>query len=410
MKQRLLSVAALSLMAAAAHAGTDTTTEALKSRIDTLEERIELLLEETADLKSGFNYTTVQEGRNVSGLGDAASKVYYSKSPLSVGGYGEMYWANPDNGGAYADVYRFVPYFGYKFSDHIVMNAEVEFEHGGDEVALEFMYVDFLLGPAVNLRLGHLLVPMGLVNMRHEPTLFNTVQRPEVERYLLSSTWHENGAVAYGSIGDSGLEYHIGVVNALDLTAGNGGGATGWIRSGRMGSDKSSMSSVAVVGRLDYTGVTGLLAGVSLYHGDAAQNTPSGSRATLYDLHASYAYGGFALRGLYTAATVDGAEKWGIADAATEASGYYVNLSFDLFSLGSRSERLPLFVQYESYDPIEKTVDGTLYDVGQKTTTVGVNYAPLSQVVLKLDYAMKAYDDPSKADVDTLSFGLGFLF
>lgn len=47
-------------------------------------------------------------------------------------------------------MYRFIPYIGYKFTDSIILNAEIEFEHGanterGGEVTVEFLYLDFLL-------------------------------------------------------------------------------------------------------------------------------------------------------------------------------------------------------------------------------------------------------------------------
>ncbi|MEA1920198.1 MAG: hypothetical protein U9N52_10185 [Campylobacterota bacterium] len=218
MKKPLISLALISVIGASnLLASTESEIKALKAQIAELEQKTELLIEETTDIKSGaFGYTKVDEAQTVIGMGDAASKVYYSKSPLSIGGYGEMYYANPDSGDSKTDVYRFVPYIGYKFSDNIILNTELEFEHSGDTVAVEFMYLDFLINSAFNIRLGHLLVPMGLVNVRHEPTLFNTVQRPEVERYILPSTWHENGVLAYGSIGESGLNYTAGFVNALN--------------------------------------------------------------------------------------------------------------------------------------------------------------------------------------------------
>ena len=38
--------------------------------------------------------------------------------------------AESDEGNNTADMYRFITYIGYKFSDKIVMNTELEFEHG----------------------------------------------------------------------------------------------------------------------------------------------------------------------------------------------------------------------------------------------------------------------------------------
>ena len=103
------------------------------------------------------------------GLGAAASKVYFSKNPLSIGGYGEVIYQDPRGGstGNLSDNYRFVPYFSYRFSDKIIFNSEVEFEHT-NEVAVEFSYLDFLLSPELSVRLGHVLVPIGMTNLKHE--------------------------------------------------------------------------------------------------------------------------------------------------------------------------------------------------------------------------------------------------
>jgi hypothetical protein len=43
-------------------------------------------------------------------------------------------------------------------------------------------------------------------------------------------------------------------------------------------------------------------------------------------------------------------------------------------------------------------------------TTVGLNFFPHEQVVLKLDYAMKAYEKSTTEDFNTLSFSMGFIF
>jgi len=389
----------------------------LKAQIAELQEKTDALIDETSDLKTGFNYTTVDTDASVNGMGPAASKVYYSKSPLSIGGYGEMYWSSPDKDGAagdaYTDLYRFVPYIGYKFTDSIVLNTEIEFEHGGEEVSVEFMYLDFLFSSAFNLQVGHLLVPMGLVNQRHEPTLFNTVQRPDVEQYLIPSTWHETGVLAYGNIGDTGLSYSGGVINALALDNDNnmpGSVTKQWIKSGRVGGEEEGpMQRVAFVGRLDYTGLTGLLIGTSAYYGAATQGRPSGVDAFIYDIHGQYEFAGFKLKGLYTATRVSNAEKI-FAEAADGAEGYYVNAEYNVLAALPTTKKLPVFVQYEHYDPVSSVAGGVRPDLEQTNTTVGLNFFPYEQVVLKADYAMADYHDAALEDYNTFSVAMGFIF
>ena len=72
--------------------------------------------------------------------------------------------------------------------------------------------------------------------------------------------------------------------------------------------------------------------------------------------------------------------------------------------------KLPLFVQYDTYDKKEQLANAADPHAGETVTTVGLNFFPHEQVVLKVDYAMKDFDDAAKEDFDTLSFGLGFIF
>jgi len=405
------------ILSLAAFLVTDAMAVSLEERVAALEETNKTLTEEVLATQTG-GFTLVEPGQSYSGLGDAASKVYYSKNPLSIGGYGEMYYANPEGSDDYADVYRFITYFGYKFSDSVILNAEIEYEHGanadnGGEVVLEFMYLDFLMKKEINLRLGNLLVPMGLINLRHEPTLFNTVQRPEVEQKLIPSTWHENGALAYGRFSDVGIEYTAGIINALNVDSNKTANAdSGWIRSGRQGSAKKASFTPAFVGRVDYTGTTGLLLGASVYYGDGSnlKDDPeeiSGLTTTMFDIHGSYETGPFKAIALYTQTNLDGAEKLP-NEAVEKASGYYVNTAYDLSGLVGIDYKLPVFAQYQNYNPVEQTVDGLNEDAYQtEIVTIGFNFFPADQAVVKVDYAMK---EVNNVDENIFSLGIGFIF
>jgi len=402
----------------AAILATGAAAETLEERVAALESKNEILTEEVLASQTG-GFTLVDTTKSYNGMGAAASKVYYSDSPLSIGGYGEMYYANPKGSDDYADVYRFITYFGYKFSDNVILNAEIEFEHGanaedGGEVVIEFMYLDFLWKDEVNFRLGHVLVPMGLVNLRHEPTLFNAVQRPEVEQKLLPSTWHENGALAYGRFGDIGIEYTTGVINALNLdSAETAAPDSGWIRDGRQGAGKKASFQPAFVGRVDYTGTAGLLVGASVYYGTGSNlkddlTKTSGLTTTMFDVHATYENGPFRATGLYTQTNLDGAENIS-PEAVEKASGYYANAAYDIGGLVGIDYKVPVFVQYENYNPVESTVDGFDEDTYKtEKTTIGFNFFPVDQAVIKVDYALR--DEGIKEREEIFSLGLGFIF
>ncbi len=404
MKNTKLSFILASMLALSASSFADDASDIveLKQQVKELQEMSQTLIDETSDLKTGFNYTTVDVEKSYSGLGAAASKVYYSKSPLSIGGYGEMFYSRTtkDNGdvSSKVDVYRFVPYIGYKFTDNIILNTEIEFEHGGvanssgtakgGEVIVEFMYLDFLINKNFNVRTGNMLMPMGLINERHEPTLFTTVQRPSTSKYLIPSTWHESGVMAYGNIID-GLEYKVAGVTALKV-ADNG---TKWIRNGRGGSFKNTDPELGLTARLDYTGTNNLMVGASIYNDKDIM---------MWDVHADYKVAGARFYGVYTQTTRSDANNTQVQ----AAKGGYLNASYDVLSLTSIKDNLPLFIQYETINPEAEFGDGSTTE-STDTITIGLNYFPHPQVVLKADYAMATID--SKTD-KTASLSMGFIF
>ncbi|WP_304545257.1 porin [Sulfurimonas microaerophilic] len=407
LSKKALSLVAFSLLTTATFADTNQDIEALKAEIQELREITQTLADETSSLKTGVGFNVVDTTQSYSGLASAASKVYYSKSPLSIGGYGEMFYAyNKEDGKSLLDVYRFVPYIGYRFSDNIILNAELEFEHGGAEdgntasgyVVVEFMYLDFLINDYANIRAGHMLVPMGLINERHEPTLFTTVQRPQTEKYIIPSTWHDSGVMVYGQVTDN-LSYKLAAISALKTEA----DGKSWIRDGRGGSFKQTDPNLGFVARMDYTGINGLLVGASVYNAPSGDETSS--RTTISDLHLDYKQSGFRLYGVYSQVDRSDAEDIN-ATAVESAYGGYLNASFDILSLTNSSDMLPLFVQYEQLSPQDKLADGTGNE-STKITTVGLNYFPHEQVVIKFDHAMQK---GGFGDSDTTSISLGFIF
>lgn len=385
----------------------------LKAEISELREITQSLIDETSDLKTGFNYTTVDTSKSYSGLGSAASKVYYSKSPLSIGGYGKMDYYHKSNEDGTAsdniDVYRFIPYIGYKFTDNIIMNTEIEFEHGGakeDEakngyVIIEFMYLDFLFNENANLRVGNQLMPMGLINEKHEPTLFTTVQRPNTSKKLIPSTWHENGVMLYGQLAEN-LSYNLGAFSGLQLDRGTGEG-NDWLRDSRVGSfriDEKGGERLELAGtlRVDYTGINGLFIGASAY---------VDSNLVMSDLHFDYSLDAFRTYGVYTQTS----RSETVVGEPEKAKGGFINASYDLLSFTKIQNRVPAFVQYESVSAQDTITGGGSVD-STDTITVGLNYFPHEQVVFKADYAMSK--DNSKAanedQTDIFSLSMGFIF
>ena len=365
-------------------------------------------------------YASVDVTKSQSGMGAAASKVYYSENPLSIGGYGEVYLSNPSNKDAFTDVYRFIPYIGYKFSDNIILNTEIEFEHGGEEVAIEFIYLDFLFNQYANIRIGQQLVPMGLINLRHEPTLFPTVLRAETETYIIPSTWNELGVSAYGST--DYFEYQAGIINALNLNSSKTqNGDSDWIRDARRGSaEKISAQKAAFVGRVDYIGFDGLKIGGSIYYGNGSNDNSGNSlpsvgnddlKMFIYEVHTAYKKNSLFVNALWTQASLGGADKIPGSTVAKKAEGGYLNIGYNFFRhLDELSVNMPVFYQFEQYNPVKEFANAASTFSDITTHTFGINYFPHEQVVLKAEYQKKDDKNLESEKIKTASVSFGFIF
>ena len=425
-----------------------------KTAIEVLEEKIEVLAEEIADLRSEQAVPDEADpNASFSGLGPAASKVYQRDPGLSIGGYGDIrfrhFLENERGSQDVFDALRFVLYTGYKFNDRLVLNSEVEFEHGSTSgsgsASVEFLTVDFLLEEEFNIRAGLLLLPMGFLNEVHEPPFYYGAERPEVERQILPSTWRENGVGIFGTVdlgaaGDVG--YRMYAVNGFDATGFDSSG----LRGGRQSGSKALADHWAFVGRLDYdmsAVVPGLTFGGSVYAGKSGQNQEitrcvdfcdnSGlfpgdpvpvpeiqsfpipdTFVRIYELHAQYQAYGLKLRGLFAQAFLDDARRLSSAlgtTVAKEMIGGYAEIGYDVLPLVWESEMsLEPFFRYERLDTQHAVASGFSKDPARDydLLVVGLSFKPIPQVVIKMDY--RDFRAKKGSLEDEFQASIGFVF
>ena len=399
------------------------------TEIAELERRIELLALEIEKLRTGG---AVDETPLVGekGLGPAASTVYRKDQGVAIGGYGEMLYTNyagdredgePSGKTDQLDYLRQVLYFGYKFSDSILFNSEIEFEHASTDksgsVSVEFAYLEFQMRPEIGLRAGMLLVPVGFINELHEPPIFYGARRPEVERAIIPTTWRENGAGLFGSAGP--FEYRSYVVVGLAST---GFSASG-IRGGRQKGSKSKAEDFALTGRLDFVGVPGLLVGGSFFSGNSGQGAvvdeqTIGGRVTLFDLHGQYEYRGLYLRGLWTRSTIGDVSLLnqqngftGDESVGEVQGGWYAEAAFDLMSLKPKGRwSLSPYLRYEELNTQREVPVGweSNPSTDQRIVTAGIEVKPIPQVVFKFDYQNVKND--ARTGVSRFNIAMGYLF
>lgn len=400
---------------------TDTT------RLAELERKVDALTRELEEKQVGDLFQEV--GDSAHGLAPAASKVYFApERTLSLGGYGEAVYYNYDGEKASeADMYRAILYTGFKYNDKLVLNTEMEFEHGTTgsegEVSVEFAYIDYLHAPELNLRAGLVLVPMGLVNEIHEPTTFFSVRRPDVENRIIPTTWREMGVGAHGELGR--VSYSAYLLNGLRAD----GFSPKGIRDGRQKGSKAQAEDFAGVLRIDIEAADGFTIGGSGYLGDSGQTLNPAVGTQILEAHAELRQGGLTVRALAVAAEVDDAAELSriIANKDTETpvadgdidpvgermTGWYAEAGFDVMTLVDDAGTLGVipFVRFEQYNTQDKVPDGFKAVKGGndiEVITAGINIKPVDEVVLKAD--MQFYDSGDGKAVDQFNLGLGYVF
>lgn len=405
------------------------------TEIKEMKKQIQVLTEEMEKLKLG----AVAEPKYESfmGLGPAASKVYSLGKGLSIGGYGEVVYSNYQDSTKkdFGDAYRFILYGGYKFNDWILMNTELEFEHAGignvggrePEVYVEFSYLDFLLSKSFNLRTGLLLMPVGLINEFHEPTVYHGALRPDVETNLIPSTWRELGIMAHGEPIEN-LTYKIGLTTGLRADRFS---KSSWIRNSRQQGAKVNADAAAIVASVDYQVIPSLSIGGSYYWGEADTgkggdidaSTDKEGDVTLYEVHADFKHKGLELRGLYAAGGIDNAnDALKATDVGKEVDGWYLQAAYDILPLIKPETNMSFtpFVGYEEYNTHKAVFTGTPDKTQDRSiTTFGFGFKPHPNVVIKADYQWKdtESDKPEGTasgqdsnKIDQFNLGAGFIF
>lgn len=372
------------------------------------------------------------------------------------GGYGEIlgrrmdYGLNRWNGSTTGNtkinhndisIPRFVLALDYKFNRKWMLGAEIEFESGGTgtayelesgtgsengeyeqefekggEVALEQFHITRMIVPEFNVRVGHMVLPVGLTNTHHEPVNYFGTSRPEGETVIMPSTWHETGIEFYGTIGKGygTFDYEAMIVSGPNP---NGFSKYDWIKGGRQGFFESdNFTSPAYILRLDYKGIPGLRVGGSFYFSaDAGKNADKlvtyeqlgkipvklwnfdaqysnkylTARANYIRGHVAHAAGITRINNSYSKLSPYGRKAPFASEATTYSAEVGVNLN--AFFANGRFPAIIPFAHYEYYNPQEKGDVGQMMDARCQVSLwrVGLNWKPLPNLVVKADYTTR---------------------
>jgi hypothetical protein len=352
----------------------------------------------------------------------AADAGYPSTGPIS--GYMDFHFNRPEGNDPILDFHRFVLIFSHSFSPRIRFVAELELEHAfvegaeaSGEVELEQAYVDFLITRGFNIRAGMLLVPMGIINERHEPPVFNGVERPFVDTVIVPTTWFEGGAGVHGEIG-RGLRYRAYVMaplNALEFSADEG------IRNGRQRGSQSNIRHAAVAARAEYVGIPNLTIGASAWSGTSNFLMPRvGATVRIGEADVRFKRDRLELRGEFAQVAIGDAARLNTSiqqltgvspNVARALRGFYGEAAYRVWASGPARDLMP-FVRYENFDTQFRMPAGyvPLKELDRSAWVVGATYYPDPDVAVKIDYVWQRNQSPIIKAPNSLNVGLGWWF
>ncbi len=347
----------------------------------------------------------------------------------TLGGYGELHYNNLDDSAIAfdgdpddldrVDLHRLVLFASHTFNDWMRFASEIEFEHTrtGEgqvgEVTIELAWLEMDLALRHHLRAGIDILPVGLLNLTHEPNTFYGVERNPIEAEIIPSTWTEATLALWGELAP-GFAYNVYLHSGLTIPT--SGSSAFRPRSGRQKVANADDQDVAVLGRLIYAGTPGLEIAVTFDY--QADYTGTADRADadawLFESHIDWRHNsGFGLRALYA--------RWELGDhlsagldpkavGADTLEGWYVEPAYRFSSASMFPGELGVFVRYHQWDQ-RNGLSGSAYRFEEyDQVNVGLNYWPHPQVVFKLDAQWQSADGPVAVERDGFNLGVGYQF
>lgn len=366
---------------------------------------------------------------------NTAEQLLSQSGQLNIGGYAQIDYNQPLSSNQFnngkLDVHRLVLLFGYRFDKRTSFVTEIEFEHV-KEVFVEQAFFNYRINKSLNFRAGLLLIPMGIVNEYHEPPTYNGVERPNLDKFIVPTTWRELGAGFTGRIDALSLRYQAYLVNGFNgydgtarFTGSNG------LRSGRQKGAESFSSAPNFSAKVDYYGISGLKIGLAGYFGDSQTTLFDGvdradvaaiSRAdstvvgiSMLGIDARYNLKGLRLRGQYNFINLSNTMAYNTftgSNVGSQLSGFYLEAAYNVFQQKKNitSELLPFF-RYEKYNTHQSVARNIEANNAFERTelTAGIGWKINAGTMLKIDYQWLKTDADNSFN-NQLNIGVGIWF
>ncbi|MDE2298461.1 MAG: hypothetical protein KGK18_09865 [Burkholderiales bacterium] len=386
----------------------------------------------------------VEKVQQAAAAATATSNAASWAANTTVSSYGEIGYSRPSKASdkANVDVGRAVIGISHRFDDKTKMVSEFEVEHtivsksDAGEFEVEQLYVEREFANGLRGKAGLFLMPVGLINLNHEPTAYLGVFRPDVDTKIVPSTWRE---VGIGLSGDTafGATWDVGMTTGPNLSKWDPASDEGRVRGplaathgeGQFASARDPLVHAAV----NWRGIPGLHVGGSVVAGKLGQGQPGflGNKSTLLmlDLHARYEINGWDFAGEFIRARISNTEALNGSYSASSTVnptlvpalfyGGYVQAAYK-WRLGGDYTLIP-FTRYEvlntaaGYGSLSAAAGGVARP-DEKIWTVGASLRIGEGVVLKADYRSYKNDKlpseipPGFTKGNSLNLGVGYSF
>lgn len=285
---------------------------------------------------------------------------------------------------------RFNLFSATQVSDFVRFGAELEFEDGAQEIALEYAAIDLRIHQAVALRAGMILSPLGRFNLAHDSPLNEFTERPLVGTEMLGVALSEPGLGAFGlfAVGENGrVTYEVYGVNGFHEGLLAEGGTR--LPAGQANFEDNN-ASPAVVGRLAWSPRPTAEFGLSVHHGaynafNAEGLEVDGRRElTIWVVDWEGTAAGLRFSGEAARAVLEVAP--GLRGVyAAEQRGLYVDVLRDFGRGWVRTMPGSYFSVGLRLDVVD--FDADLAGDMIRQVTLGVNFRPTDDTVLKLGFS-----------------------
>lgn len=385
-----------------------------------------------------------------------SAAVYAGPTPFELHGYATANyfaydWESDPERRNTIDLERLALYATWTLGPNASLLAEVEIEHGGTGVTMEFdrfeefgefeaevekggevvleqLHLQYHPSSWAAIRIGRFKLPVGLAATHDEPSEYFTTTRSAAESAVIPVNWYENGIEVELHRGE-GAGLLLSVINGLDSS---GFSSSRWVASGhqtRFEQVNADALALCVAGR--YRPHPAIVLAGSFYRGDSAANRPKQDLAldaivTIAEVNAEMEVGPITARGLFLSGDLSHSDQ---VSRANRNLSNNLNVKRTPVGAGARAmvaeaalhlaaiwpalvSPIDLFLRHEAYDSMHD-VEGLVLDLprwDRRACTTGLNWHALPHTTLKAEYSTRELGISERNHERTLSTGFGVEF